>query len=167
MHQASCSYSCDRTKYSVVNRNCKANRTEPNRTGIITMTKLSRTRTFIVWFNSHLFYVSHQQTVSGVPMYTYVGFFDAFNANKIWNDPFRFLPPPPHHNRFTALFPEPPGWARARRKLLVDIVVLGRITRGRHTDNLGGRLSIRSNQQSTSINPPRLWYSHICAEKGR
>jgi len=27
------------------------------------------------------------------------------------------------------------------------------ITRGRHTDNLGGRHSIRTNQQFTSINP--------------
>ena len=26
--------------------------------------------------------------------------------------------PPPHHNRFTALFPGPPGWAGARRELL-------------------------------------------------
>jgi len=25
---------------------------------------------------------------------------------------------PPHHNRFMALFPGPPGWAGARRKLL-------------------------------------------------
>jgi len=33
-------------------------------------------------------------------------------------------------------------------------MVLGRITRGRHTDNLGGRYSTRNNQQSTSINPP-------------
>jgi len=29
-------------------------------------------------------------------------------------------------------------------------MVLGRITRGRHTDNLGGRHSISINQQSTS-----------------
>jgi len=32
--------------------------------------------------------------------------------------------------------------------------VLGRITRGRDTDNPGGRHSIRTSQQSTSINPP-------------
>jgi len=32
--------------------------------------------------------------------------------------------------------------------------VLGRITRGRHTNNPGGRHSIWTNQQSTSINPP-------------
>jgi len=56
-----------------------------------------------------------------------------------------------HHNRFTVC---PAGWAGARRKLLLDFMVLGRITRGRHTDNLDGRHSIQSNQQSTSINPP-------------
>jgi len=39
-------------------------------------------------------------------------------------------------------------------KLLLDFMVQGRITRGRHTDNPGGRHSIRTNQQSTSINPP-------------
>jgi len=60
----------------------------------------------------------------------------------------------PHHNCFTALFPGPPGWAGARRKLLLDFMVLGRITRGIHTDNPDGRHSIRTNQQSTSINPP-------------
>ena len=58
-----------------------------------------------------------------------------------------------HHNHFMALFPGPPGWASARRKLLLDFVVLGRTTRGRHTDNPRGRHSIRTNQQSTSINP--------------
>jgi len=46
--------------------------------------------------------------------------------------------------------------AGARRKLLLDFMVLGRITRGRHMDNPGGRHSIRTNQQSTSINPPSL-----------
>jgi len=33
-------------------------------------------------------------------------------------------------------------------------MVLGRITRGRHTDNPGERHSIWTNQQSISINPP-------------
>jgi len=42
-----------------------------------------------------------------------------------------------HHNRFTALFPGPAGWASASWKLLLDFVVLGRITRGRHTDASG------------------------------
>ena len=64
-----------------------------------------------------------------------------------------------HHNHFTALFLGPPRSAGARRKLLLDFMVLGRITRGKHTDNLGGRHfghSIRTNQQSTFINPPFL-----------
>jgi len=33
-------------------------------------------------------------------------------------------------------------------------MVLGRITRGRHTDNLDGHHSIWTNQQSTSIDRP-------------
>ena len=37
---------------------------------------------------------------------------------------------PPHHNRFTALFPGPPGWASARRELL-DFMVQGEINGGR------------------------------------
>jgi len=60
------------------------------------------------------------------------------------------------HNCFTALFTGPPGWAGARRMFLLDFMVLGRITRGRHADNSGGRHWIRTNQQSTSINPPFL-----------
>jgi len=40
----------------------------------------------------------------------------------------------PHHNRFTTLFPGPPGWAGARRELL-DFMVQGKINRGRHTDH--------------------------------
>jgi len=35
-------------------------------------------------------------------------------------------------------------------------MVLGRTTRGRHTDNPSGCHSIQTNQQSTSINPPVL-----------
>jgi len=35
--------------------------------------------------------------------------------------------PPPHHNRFTALFPGPPGWAGARRELLT-LWCKGRLT---------------------------------------
>ena len=50
-----------------------------------------------------------------------------------------------HHNRFTALFPGPPGWAGARKELL-DFVVQGKINRGRHTDHPTGRHSIRANQ---------------------
>jgi len=52
----------------------------------------------------------------------------------------------PHHNCFfTALFPgPPPGWAGARRELL-DFMAQGKINRGRHTDNLAGLHSIRTN----------------------
>jgi len=46
------------------------------------------------------------------------------------------------HNRFTALFLGPPRWAHARRELL-DFMVQGKINRGRHTDHLAGRHSIR------------------------
>jgi len=44
-----------------------------------------------------------------------------------------------------ALLPGPPGWAGARRELL-DFMVQGEINRGRHTDSLAGRHSIRTNQ---------------------
>jgi len=46
---------------------------------------------------------------------------------------------------FTALFLGPPGWAGARRELL-DFMVHRKINRGRHTDHLAGRHSIRTNQ---------------------
>ena len=49
------------------------------------------------------------------------------------------------HNRFTALFPWPLGWAGARKELL-DFVVQGKINRGRHTNHPAGRHSIRTNQ---------------------
>jgi len=52
---------------------------------------------------------------------------------------------PPHHSRFTAVFPGPPGWAGARRELL-DFMVQGKINRGRHTEHPAGRHSIRTNQ---------------------
>ena len=48
----------------------------------------------------------------------------------------------PHHNRFTALFPGPAGWAGARREPL-DFMVQGKINRGRHTDHPAERHSIR------------------------
>jgi len=50
-----------------------------------------------------------------------------------------------HHNRFTALFPGPPGSVGARRELL-DFMVQGKINRGRHTDHPAGRHFIRTNQ---------------------
>jgi len=49
-----------------------------------------------------------------------------------------------HHNRFTALFPGPPGWAGNRRELL-DFMVQGEINRGRHTGHPTGRHFIRTN----------------------
>jgi len=49
------------------------------------------------------------------------------------------------HNRFTALFPGPPGWAGARREML-HFVVQGKINRGRHTHHPAGRHSIWTNQ---------------------
>jgi len=52
---------------------------------------------------------------------------------------------PDTYNRFTALFLGPPGWASARRELL-DFTVQGKINRGRHTDHLAGRHSIRFKQ---------------------
>ena len=52
-----------------------------------------------------------------------------------------------HHNRFTALFPGPPGWVGARRELL-NFMVQGKIDRGRHNDHPAGRHSIRTNQCS-------------------
>jgi len=54
----------------------------------------------------------------------------------------------PHHNhnRFTALFPEPPGWAGARKELL-NFMVQGKINRSRYyTDNPAGRHSVQTNQ---------------------
>jgi len=65
--------------------------------------------------------------------------------------------PPHHQNRFTALFLGPPTWAGARRKSLLDFMVLQSITKGRHKNNLDGHHSIRTNQQSTSINPPHFY----------
>ena len=64
----------------------------------------------------------------------------------------------PHHNRFTALFPGPPGWAGARRELL-DFMAQGRINRGRHTDHPAGRHSIRTNQCPSII--PHIFYGPV------
>ena len=53
----------------------------------------------------------------------------------------------------------PPGQSPLLRWCLFEgkgEMVLGRISRGWHTDNPGGRHSIWTNQQSTSINPPIL-----------
>jgi len=55
------------------------------------------------------------------------------------------LTPHHHHNRFTALFPGPPGSAGARRELL-DFMVQRKINRGRHIHHPAGPHSIRTNQ---------------------
>jgi len=59
------------------------------------------------------------------------------------------------HNRFMALFPGPPGWAGARKELL-DFMVQGKISRGRHTHHLAGRHSIWTNQCLPSTIPSFL-----------
>ena len=56
------------------------------------------------------------------------------------------------HNRFTALFLGPPGWAGARRELL-NFMAQGKINRGRHTDHLAGCHSIRTNQRPPPPSP--------------
>jgi len=60
-----------------------------------------------------------------------------------------------YHNRFTALFPGPPGWANARRELL-DFMLQGKINRGRHTDQPAGRHSIQTNQCPPPSSPHSL-----------
>jgi len=64
----------------------------------------------------------------------------------------------PHHNRFTALFAWPPGWAGARREL-PDFTVQGKINRGSHTDHPAGRHSSRTNQ---CLPPPSPHFSFSC-----
>jgi len=60
-----------------------------------------------------------------------------------------------HHNRFTALFPRPPGWAYARRELLA-FMAQGRINRGRHIDHRSGCHSIQTNHCPPP--PPAIFY---------
>jgi len=62
-------------------------------------------------------------------------------------------PPQP----FYGPFPEPPGWAGARRELL-DFMVQGKINRGRHTDIPAGRHYTRTNQC-----PPPQTSQHKCS----
>ena len=74
-----------------------------------------------------------------------------------------------HHNRFTALFPGPPGWAGARRERL-DFMVQVKINRGRHTDHAAGRRSIRTNQCPPPPSSPYLFVGRMpfrgcCNEK--
>ena len=57
-----------------------------------------------------------------------------------------------NHNRFTALFLGPPGWAGARKELL-DFMVQGKINRGRHADNPAGRHSFPTKQCPSPSSP--------------
>jgi len=57
----------------------------------------------------------------------------------------RQITPQPQHNHFTALFSGTTRRAGARREPL-DFMVQGKINRGRYTDHLAGRHSIRTNQ---------------------
>jgi len=61
-----------------------------------------------------------------------------------------------NHHRFTALFLGLPGWAGAKKNLLLDFYGARNNNRGRHTDHLDGRHSIRTNRQPTSNIPPFL-----------
>jgi len=53
---------------------------------------------------------------------------------------------------FYSPFPGPPGWAGARRELLV-FMVPGKINRGKHTDHPARCHSIRTNQCPPSPSP--------------
>jgi len=57
-----------------------------------------------------------------------------------------------HHNRFTALFPGPPGWAGARIELL-NFIVQGKTNRCRHTDHPAGCHSIPTKQYPPPPSP--------------
>ena len=65
--------------------------------------------------------------------------------------------PPPHHNRFTVLFPGPPGWAGARRELL-DFMVQGRLT---EADTLTIRLGATPSWLTSAHlhYPPHIFYA--------
>jgi len=58
-----------------------------------------------------------------------------------WHSWSSFTTPQPFYGPFS----RPPGWAGARRGLL-DIMVQGKISRGRHIDHPAGRHSIRTKQ---------------------
>jgi len=57
-----------------------------------------------------------------------------------------------HHNRFTAFFPRPPGWAGARRELL-DFMVQGKINRGRHRPSSWAPLHLDQPMPTCTIPP--------------
>jgi len=83
-----------------------------------------------------------QQSCAMVPRWRIFGnflrlAFPASSVQHIWDHH--------HHKRFMALFPGPPGWASARRKLL-DFMVQGKINKSRYTDHTAERHSMRTNQ---------------------
>jgi len=57
---------------------------------------------------------------------------------------------------FMAIFPGPSGWASARRELR-DVMMQGKINRGRHTDHPAGHHSIRTKQCPPPPSP--IFYS--------
>ena len=106
------------------------------------------------WFNSHF-----QLNLS----YLVAPEFCSFAWTKRFIFWFAFVPPlepkddffminTHTHNRFTAIFPGPPRWAGGRRELL-DFMVQGKITRGRHTDHPAGCHSVWSNQYPPPPSP--------------
>jgi len=80
-----------------------------------------------------------------INIFIFVGKFNCCNDTQHFFQGLLTITITPHHSRFTALFPGPPGSAGARRELL-DFTVQGKINRGRHTDHPAGRHSIRTNQ---------------------
>jgi len=64
-----------------------------------------------------------------------------------------------HHNRFTALFPGPPGWAGARREL-PDLWCKGRLT---EADTQTIRLGATPSRLTSAHlhHPPHFFYKHV------
>jgi len=94
------------------------------------------------WLNCVLAFHHHCQITEGFTQQN-IPNVERNQNNHIWNMKGHWSRN--HHNRFTALFPGPPGWAGARKELL-DFMVQRKINRGRHTDHPAGRHSIRTNQ---------------------
>ena len=96
------------------------------------------------------YFVGEQETISGSWVAPHMD--DRF-PHAVWASNWAILPFVfNNHNRYTALFPRPRGWAGARREPLEDFMVQGQINRGRHTDHPAGRHSIQINQCS----PPAI-----------
>ena len=91
-------------------------------------------------------------------MYNYKAYSVALLINCISQHMYVHVYTTPHHNRFTALFPGPPGWAGARRELL-DFMVQGKINRGRHkTIRLGATPSGLTNAH---LHHPRPFFRQV------